>query len=270
MNHSDADNSLSLPAIISIAPDDVNLAHLATPLCPILQELDPRGVTAPITMPSRTQQTTVVLLPSDNPRTEISKKQSRLCLPMTPDYLTQPLSRRTLRYIRHNARRAADDESPFFAGGRSKTIVSTVGASTYSRLGVPAQIQVPKLEDVHENNRCPPDSVPNSHTPRESPAPPSSPRANHRRTKKEMPFPIKNTSSTSAEKPTSPQATAGTGSATVSPLAPLLLRTAAHPGLDRTRNQRPSSPVTSSLAAPPAHMSAFASLWDTIPAATKR
>ncbi|CAM9898755.1 unnamed protein product, partial [Ascophyllum nodosum] len=83
-----------------------------------------------------------------------------------------------------------------------------------------------------------------------------------------MSFPIKNTTSTSAEQPTSPQATAGADPATVSPSAPLLLRTAAHPGLDRARNQRPSSPVTSSLAAP--HMSAFASFWDTIPAATKR
>ena len=129
---------------------------------------------------------------------------------------------------------------------------------------------MPKLEDVRENNRCPPDSVPNSHAPRESPAPPSSPRANLRRTKKKMSFPIKNTTSTSAEQPTSPQATAGTDSATVSSSAPLLLRTAAHPGLDRARNQRPISPVTSSLAAPPAYMSAFALFWDTIPAATKR
>ena len=251
MSQSDTDNSLPLPAITSIAPDDVNLTHLATPRCPILQELDPRGATVPITIPSRTQQTTVVLQPSDDPQTENSKNQFRVCLPMTPDYLTQPLSRRTLRYIGQNARLAADDESPFTAGGRSKTIVSTVGAFTYSTLGFPAQIQGPKLEDVHENNRCPPDSVPDSHTPRDTPAPPPSPRANHRRTKEKMSFPIKNTTSTSAEQPTSPQATAGTDSATVSPSALLLLRTAAHPGLDRARNQRPSSPVTSSLSASP-------------------
>ena len=247
MNHTDIDNSLPLPAITSIAPNDVNLTHLATPRSPILQELDPRGATVPITMPSRTQQTTVVLLPCDDPRTENSKNHSRLCFPMPTDCLTEPLSRRTLRYIRRNARRAADDESPFPAGGRLKTIVSTVGASTYSTLDFPAQIQVPKLEDVHENNRCPPDPVPNSHTPRESPAPPSSPRANHRRTKKNMSSPTKNTKATSAAQPTSPQATAGTDSATVFPSAPLLLRTAAHPGLDRSRNQCPSSPVTSRL-----------------------
>ena len=143
MNHSDTDNSLPLPAITSIAPDDVNLTHLATPRCPILQELDPRGATLPITMLSRTQQTTVVLLLSDDPQTENSTKQSRLCLPMTPDCLTQPLSRRTLRYIRQNTRRAADDASPFSAGDRSKTIVSTVGASTYSTLGFPLKYKCP-------------------------------------------------------------------------------------------------------------------------------
>ena len=85
-----------------------------------------------------------------------------------------------------------------------------------------------------------------------------------------MSFPIKNTTSTSAEQPTSPQPTVGTDSASVSLSAPLLLRTAAHPGSDRARNQRPSSPVTSSFSAPPAHMSALAPFWDTIPAATKR
>ena len=150
MNHSDIGTTLSLPAITSIAPNDVNLTHLATPRCPILQELDPRGATVPITIPSRTQQTTVGLLSSDDSRTDNSKNHSppRLCLPMTPDCHTQPL-----RYIRRNARRAADDESPFPAAGRSKTIVSTIGASTYSTLGFPAQIQVLKLEDVYDNNR---------------------------------------------------------------------------------------------------------------------
>ena len=273
MNHSDTDDTLSLSTITSIAPNDVNLTHLATPRCPILQELDPRGATVPITIPSRTQQTAVGLLSFDDSRTENSQNHSppHLCLPMTtPDCHRQPLSRRTLRYIRRNARRAADDESPFTAAGRSKTIVYTVGTSTYSTLGFPAQIQVPKLEDVYENNRCPPDPVPNLNTPRKSPAPPSSPRANHRWAKKNMTFPTKNTMATSAARPTSPPATAGTDSATVSPSAPLLLRTAAHPGLDRSRNQRPSSPVSSTLAAPPAHMRAFAPFWDTIPAATKR
>ena len=208
MSHSGTDNSLPLPAVTSIASENVNLTHLATSRCSILQEHDPRSGTVPITIPSRPQQTTVVLISSGDPQTENSKNQPRLCLPMTPDCLTQPLSRRTLRYIRRNARRAADDESPFSAGGRSKTIASTVGACTFNTLGFPAQIQVPKLEDVHENNRCPSDSVPYSHTPREppaSPSSPSSPRANRMRTKKRIPtmtFPTKNTIST--EQPTSP------------------------------------------------------------------
>ena len=189
---------------------------------------------------------------------------------MTSDCLTQPLSRRTRRYIRRNARRAADNEPSLSVYGRSKTIISTVEASVYSTLVFPAQIPVPKLEDAHENNRGPPEPVPNSHTPREPPAPPSLPRANPRRTKNKMPFPTKNITSTSAEQPTSPLATAGTDSATASPSAPLLLRAAAHPRRDRARNQRPSSPVASSLAAPPAHMSASAPFWDTISAETKR
>ena len=99
MNHSDTDNSLPLPAITSITPNGVNLTHLATPRCPILQELDPRGATVPIAMPSCTQQTTVGLLPSDNPRTENSKNHSRLCLPMTPDCLTLFISAQWLCYI---------------------------------------------------------------------------------------------------------------------------------------------------------------------------
>ena len=262
MNHSGTDNSLPLPASTSIAPDDVNLTHLATPRCPILQELDPRCATVPITMPSRIQQTTVLQLPSHDPQTENSKKHSRLCLPITPDCLTQPLSRRTLRYISRNARLGADDDPLSPAGGRSKTIVSTVGASTFSTFDFPAQIQIPKLEDVYENNPCPPDPVPNSHIPRESPAPPSSPRANRRQTKYTM--------ATSSAPPTSPSATSGTDSLTVLPSAPLFLRTAAYPGLDGSRNQCPSSPVSSTLAAPPAHMRAFAPFWDTIPAVTKR
>ena len=57
---------------------------------------------------------------------------------------------------------------------------------------------------------------------------------------------------------------------TVGPSAPLLLRTTAHPGLDRSRDQRPSSPISSTLAAPPPHMRAFAPFWDTIPADIKR
>ena len=233
MNHSGTDNPLPLPAFPSLTSDDVNHAHLATPRCPNLQEFDPRGATTvPITIPSRTQQTKVALLPSDDPQAANSKNQPRPCVQMTPDCLTQPLSRRTLRYIRRNARRAADNEPLLSADGRSKTIISTVGASTNSTLGFPAQIQVPKLQDVHENNRCPPDPVPNLHTPREPPAPLSSPRANPRWTKNKMSFPTKNITSTSAEQPTSPLATAGTDSATVSPSAPLLLRAAAHPGRD--------------------------------------
>ena len=268
MNHSGTDNSLPLPSITSIASDDVNQAQFAQTRCPIPQTFDPRcATTVPITIPSRTQQTTVS---SDDPQAANSKNQSRLCLPMTPDCLTQPLSRRTLRYIRRNNRRAANDESLLSADDRSKTIESTVGASTYGTLGFPGQISAPKLEDAHVNNRGPPDPVPISHTPREPLAPPSSPRANHRQTKNKMPLHTKNTMSIFAAQPTSPLATAGTDSATVSPSAPLLLRTAAHPGLDRARNQHPSSPVASSLAAPPAHMSAFVPFWDTLSADTKR
>ncbi|CAN0248323.1 unnamed protein product [Ascophyllum nodosum] len=85
-----------------------------------------------------------------------------------------------------------------------------------------------------------------------------------------MPTNTKNIITTSAAQPASPLATAGTGSATASPSAPLLLRAAAHPGLDRARNQRPSSPVASSLAAPPAHLSAFTPFWDTFSADAKR
>ena len=270
MNHSDTDNPLPLPAITSITSDNVNQDHPAPPRCPIFREFDPRGATTvPITIPSHTQQTTVVLLPPDDPQAANSKTQSRPCLPMTPDCLTQPLSRRTLRYIRRNARRVADNEPSLSADGRSKTIIYTVEASTYNTLDFPAQIPVPKLEDAHENNRGPPEPVSNSHTPRELPAPPSPPQTNPRRTKNKMPFP-KNITSISAEQPTSPLATARTDLATISPSAPLLLRAAAHPGRDRARNQRPSPPVASSLAAPPAHTGAFAPFWDTISAETKR
>ena len=274
MNHPDTDNTLSLPADTSLAPNDVNRTHLATPQCPIPQELDSRGAIVPSTVPSRTQQTALTrLLSYDGPRTENSKDHPppRLCLPIPPDCHTQPLSRRTLRYIRRNAQRAADDKFPFPAADRSITILHTVAASTYSTHGFPAQIQVLKREGVYENNPFPPDPVPNSHTPREFPAPPSLPRANHRRTRNSKTFPTKNNiMATLAAPPTSPSATAETDSATVSLSAQRLLRTAAHPGLDRSQYQRPSSPVSSTLAAPLAHMRAFAPFWDTIPADIKR
>ena len=272
MNHSDTDNTLSLPADTSLAPNDVNRTHLATPRCPIPQELDSRGAIVPSTVPSRTQQTAVTqLLSSDGPRTEDSKNHPlpRLCLPIPPDCHTQPFSRRTLHYIRQNARLAADDEIPFPAADRSKTILPTAAASTYSTHDFPAQIRVLKLEDVYQNNRCPPDPVPNSHTLREFPR--LREPTTGKRTRNIKPFPTKNnTMATSAAPPTSPSATAGTDSATVFRSGPLLLRTAAHPGLDHSRDQRPSSPVSSTLAAPPAHMRAFAPFWDTIYADIKR
>ena len=140
----------------------------------------------------------------------------------------------------------------------------TVGASNYSTLEFPAQTQVLKLGDVPEINRCPPEPAPKLY-----PTPPASLRANPQPTNK-MSANTKNAMMTSAAKPTSPLAKTGTGSVTASPSAPLLLRAAAHPGHDRARNQRPSSPVASSLAAPPAHLSAFAPFWNTFSADAKR
>ena len=170
---------------------------------------------------------------------------------------------------RRNNRRTADDEPLFSASDRSKTIVPTVGDSNYSTLEFPAQTQVLKLGDVPENNRCPPEPAPKLYAPCEPPTSPSSLRANPQPTNK-MSANTKNTMTTSAAQPTSPLATAGTGSATASSSAPLLLRAAAHPGHDRARNQRPSSPVAYSLAAPPAHLSAFDPFWDTFSADAKR
>ena len=74
----------------------------------------------------------------------------------------------------------------------------------------------------------------------------------------------------SAAAPTSYSAPAGTDSANVSPSAPLFLHTAADTGLGRSRDQRPSSPVSSTLAAPPPHMRHFAHIWHSIPNDIKR
>ena len=214
MTHSNTDNTLSLNADISAAPDSVNRTPLATPRCPIPQELDYRGAIVPSRVPSRTMQTAPTkLLSFDGPRTENSKDHapSRPCLSIPPDLIsealgyTQPLSRRAPRYIRRNTRRAADDEFPFSAADSSKTILHTVAASIYSVHDFPAQMQVTKPENEYENNRCSFDPVLNSHTPRESPAPPSHPRANHRRTMNTKPFPAKNpTIAALAAPPTSP------------------------------------------------------------------
>ena len=130
-------------------------------------------------------------------------------------------------------------------------------------------MQVLKLVDVPEINRCPPEPAPKLYAPCKPPTPPSSLQANPQPTNK-MPANTKNIVTTSAVQPTSPLATAGTGSATASPSAPPLLRAAAHPGHDRARNQRSSSPVASSLAASPAHLSASAPFWDTFSADAKR
>ena len=149
-------------------------------------------------------------------------------------------------------------------------MLPTVAAPIYSTHDPPTQIQATKRENEHEHGRCPSDPVPNSHTPREFPAPPSPPRANHRRTMNIKPFPAKDSTMATSAAPPTPSATAGTDSVNVYPAPPLLLRTAAHPGLDHSRDQRPSSPVSSTLAAPPPHIRAFAPFWDTIPADIKR
>ena len=267
MNHSDPGNSLPLAASTSIASDAVNQAQFATLRCPTPQKFDPRcETTASIMVPPHTQQITDAC---DDLQAAISNQQSPLCPPMTLTCPTQPLSRRTLRYLRRNNRCTADDEPLFSASDRSKTIVPTVGASNYSTLEFPAQMQVLKLGDVPEINRCPPEPAPKLYTPCVPPMPPSSLRANLQPTSK-MSAKTKNAMTTSAAQPTSPLATTGTDSVTASPSAPLLLRAAAHPGHDRAWNQRPSSPVASSLAAPPAHLSAFAPFWDTSPADAKR
>ena len=52
---------------------------------------------------------------------------------------------------------------------------------------------------------------------------------------------------------TSPSTTAETDSANVSPSAPLLLLTAANPGLGRSRDQCPSSPLSSTRSLTPTH-----------------
>ena len=267
MNSSDTGNSLPLAASTSLASDAVNQAQFETLRYPTPQTFDPRcETTVSVMVPPHTQQITDAC---DDLQAAISDQQSPLCPPMTPTCPTQPLSRRALRYLRRNNRRTADDEPLFSAGDSSKTIVPTVGDSNHSTLEFPAQMQVLNLVDVPEINRCPPEPAPKLYAPRESPTPPSYLRANPQPTNK-MPTNTKNIMTTSAAQPTSPLATAGTGSATAFPSAPLLRRAAAHPGHDRARNQRPSSPVASSLAAPPAHLSAFAPFWDTFSADAKR
>ena len=268
MTHSNTDNTLSLNVNTSAAPDDVNRIPLATPRCPIPQELDYRGAIVPSTVPSRTVQTALTqLLSFDGPGTENSKDHppSSPCLPIPPDLISealgnkQPSSRRALRYIRRNARRAADDEFPFPADDNSKTLLSTVAASIYSTHDFPAQIRVTKRENVYENTVAFPIPSQSRTHPANFPRHPSPPRSNQRRTMNIKPFPAKNSTIAASVAPlTSPSTTAGTDQANVSPSAPFLLRTAAHPGLDRSRDQRPSSPVSSTLAAPPPHMRAFA------------
>ena len=141
MNHSDIDNTLSLPADTSLAPNEVNRTPLATPRCPIPHELDDRGAIVPSTVASRILQTVLtLLLPFDGPRTENSKDHppSRPCLSIPPDLIsealghTQPLTRRALRCIRRDARRTADVEFPFPAADHSKTILPTVAAPIYN------------------------------------------------------------------------------------------------------------------------------------------
>ena len=61
-----------------------------------------------------------------------------------------------------------------------------------------------------------------------------------------------------------------TDSANASPTASLLLRAAAGPGLGRSRDQRPSSPVSSTLAAPPPYTRHCAHLRDSIDNFLKR
>ena len=159
MNHSDTGNSLPLAASTSIASDAVNQAQFATLRCPTPQKFDPRcETTVPVMVPPHTQQITDAC---DDLQAAISNQQSPLCPPMTLTCPTQPLSRRPLRYLRRNNRRTADDEPLSSAGDRSKTIVPTVGAYNYSTLEFPAQMQVLKLVDVPETNRCPPEPAPN-------------------------------------------------------------------------------------------------------------
>ena len=201
MNHSDTGNSLPLAASTSIASDAVNQAQFATLRCPTPQKFDPRcETTVSIMAPPHTQQITDAC---DDLQAAISNQQSPPCPPMTLACPTQPLSRRTLRSLRRNNRRTADDEPLFSASDRSKTIVSTVGASNYSTLEFPAQTQLLKLGDVPEIHRCPPEPAPNLYAPFEPPTPPSSLRANPQPTNK-MTANTKNTTTLPRRSPSLP------------------------------------------------------------------
>ena len=182
MTHSNTDNTLSLNADTSVTPNYVNRTPLATPRCPNSQELDYRGTIVPKTVKSRRLQTAPTPFPCFvGPRTGNSKYHlpSPTCPPPTPDLISealghaQPLTRRALRYIRRNARRAANYKFTSFTAGRLKTILSTVAGSIISTHDFPAQTQVTRRESEYDHNRRPSDPVTNPHTSRKFPALPS-------------------------------------------------------------------------------------------------
>ena len=260
ITHSRTDIFLPLAVDTNLAPDEVNRTPLKTSRCPNSPRLDYRGTTVEKTIPSRRSQTEPSQIFTDvgtlmgNPKYNPS---SRTCAPPNP-YITseplghaQPLTQRALRYIRQNIRRAADDSFPSpahtdSAYERFKTILPTVAGSIISTDGSPAQIQATKREHEYEPNRGSLGPSPNPRTSREVTALPSSPRAPHSKNMNSKISSNENLAmAASAAAPTSPSATAETDSANVSPSAPLLLRTAANPGLGRSRDQRPSSPLFS-------------------------
>ena len=118
------------------------------------------------------------------------------------------------------------------------------------------QTPATKRECKDKANNPPPDCTPNPSNLREFSSISLPPRAPHRRSMTSTTGSIKKTPAamTSTANPASPSAHKGTDSANASPSAPLLLRAAAGPELGRSLDQRLSSLVSSTLAAPPPHM----------------
>ena len=179
----------------------------------------------------------------------------------------QPLTQRALRYLRYlrqNARRAAEDI--FFPThiepicDRLKTTQLTESDSILSTYGptdkhdFTAQKSVTKKKECDDKaNHRPFDCPLNPRTPRDSLLPP---RAPHRRimtsttgNNKETPVVLISTAN-----PASLSSYKGTDSAIASTIAPFLLRAAAGPEIGCSWDQRPSSSDYATLAAPPPHM----------------